>query len=70
MRISVQRLGIVQPHSCRRDPGPAKLLLFERFRKQAIATMRRRLIIALSWRLSRYPCCTRPITKATCFVTQ
>jgi hypothetical protein len=30
-----EQLGIVQLHCRRRDPGPAKLLLLERFRKQA-----------------------------------
>src|SRR3974390_2581917 len=29
-----EQLGIVQPHCCRRDPGPAKLLLLERFVSQ------------------------------------
>src|SRR6476646_11213 len=30
-----KQLRIVQPHCCRRDPRPTKLLLLERFRKQA-----------------------------------
>src|ERR1700740_257115 len=44
----------------------------ERHIPNSIATVRRRLIVALTRRLSRCPCCTRPIkqTRRRLFVTQ
>ena len=48
-----EQLGIVQPHCCRRDPGPAKLLLLERFRKQANTAPSHQTIFTRSARFER-----------------